>query len=898
MTKPLFYIRCTTCEARLGIHDKNLVGQIVSCPKCEGMVLVEPPVQTAAGAASAPDVKKDPKGGAEEKSAKKREVNPEMDLLDELSLDMTAPEKAAFSSSVSAGGNGNARAGLPDSPSAVKAGHGPGVSHAPPPPPPSSSAGISQQAGRGHVNLPHIPAHPQAPAPAHVSAQPHTIPAERHAATQFSGTSADGTVGVQASPNGGNADDLDTLLKKRAELSTGELVMRMAGVGVGVFILLLLAGMLLSSLFSKKSQEQTPAEATALETPPLKSPEMAENEQDAPKDAGPSKTADETDDAQDEVELIPWNGPDEEEEEEEDAYADGDENADAEDGGGEFLSDLGRNIHHGGGMEADDAALTGSLLSPADVTEENPFTAGDTPTNAENTQPDAGETPGGAGASEFISRPKNAHYSPSAQRMIHGADTLGTSPENFDDGKTQPGGKNSASRPPTAGAPSPLPPEDSVFISFPEKPSGEHLPAETAKKLSMTVRKLEAADTPLSSVLKFVEQAGGIKIIADWSALQSQGVQPGSPVNLELEEVTLRDILDAATQTHALGYVALGGNLKIVGAEAMQMAQEAAAGDEKMQRLIIPVDDLVSASRLASLQGKAGIQELITLIQTFVAPATWTKNGGLGKITASGSGKIQVEQQYPSVIREIHVFCDKLRLARNIPLRASENKEELAARVQADVDEQLTIISPFIAAQKTCKTPVTCDLSHAPPLSEAVLRVAHAAGAKIVLDENAINAVPVSEVVLDADIPDLDGKLNTARTLLDVPVTYHFSKVPFESAMNILLRHFPMLTCYPVSEDTFVMTTVQQAARTRTLAFIRVDDILSPAAEGSVIQDIRRTIQPDTWVKKTGDGGTGEISYDAVSGRFIIYQNPLVIHEIHQLLNTYRQKKTPGGGGT
>ncbi len=39
----MFTIRCTTCEARLGVKDETLIGQILACPKCGSMVLVAPP---------------------------------------------------------------------------------------------------------------------------------------------------------------------------------------------------------------------------------------------------------------------------------------------------------------------------------------------------------------------------------------------------------------------------------------------------------------------------------------------------------------------------------------------------------------------------------------------------------------------------------------------------------------------------------------------------------------------------------------------------------------------------------------------------------------------------------------------------------------------------------------
>ena len=39
----LFSVVCPTCEAKIGVHDKRLVNQLVQCPKCGSIVLLSPP---------------------------------------------------------------------------------------------------------------------------------------------------------------------------------------------------------------------------------------------------------------------------------------------------------------------------------------------------------------------------------------------------------------------------------------------------------------------------------------------------------------------------------------------------------------------------------------------------------------------------------------------------------------------------------------------------------------------------------------------------------------------------------------------------------------------------------------------------------------------------------------
>jgi outer membrane biosynthesis protein TonB len=41
--KELFSVECTTCKARLKVRSMAAVGQILSCPKCQSMVMIAPP---------------------------------------------------------------------------------------------------------------------------------------------------------------------------------------------------------------------------------------------------------------------------------------------------------------------------------------------------------------------------------------------------------------------------------------------------------------------------------------------------------------------------------------------------------------------------------------------------------------------------------------------------------------------------------------------------------------------------------------------------------------------------------------------------------------------------------------------------------------------------------------
>ncbi|MEX2185157.1 MAG: hypothetical protein WD875_00115 [Pirellulales bacterium] len=54
MAEKLFSISCETCGSRIAVRDVNLIGHILSCPKCSSMVMVQPPEDWTPPDADAP----------------------------------------------------------------------------------------------------------------------------------------------------------------------------------------------------------------------------------------------------------------------------------------------------------------------------------------------------------------------------------------------------------------------------------------------------------------------------------------------------------------------------------------------------------------------------------------------------------------------------------------------------------------------------------------------------------------------------------------------------------------------------------------------------------------------------------------------------------------------------
>ncbi|WP_254507591.1 hypothetical protein [Anatilimnocola floriformis] len=133
-----FTLTCTTCKSRLKVRDTGVVGQIMACPKCGGMVLIKPDPQVAPGQSSAPQNARSNETG---------ETKPDLSnsLRSLPPIDTAAPLKAdAFDDVDVLLGDVPARSMVPTP--TVRPGAGPaGHAHAAPLPPPKGSTPATTQ---------------------------------------------------------------------------------------------------------------------------------------------------------------------------------------------------------------------------------------------------------------------------------------------------------------------------------------------------------------------------------------------------------------------------------------------------------------------------------------------------------------------------------------------------------------------------------------------------------------------------------------------------------------------------------------------------------------------------------------------------------------------------------
>lgn len=115
-------------------------------------------------------------------------------------------------------------------------------------------------------------------------------------------------------------------------------------------------------------------------------------------------------------------------------------------------------------------------------------------------------------------------------------------------------------------------------------------------------------ETPLTDVIDFLEDLHQITILVDTAALQDEGVDPSSPVTLEVANVSLRNVTKLVLRPLSL--------TTIIEDDVLKVTTQSKA-DETLVTRVYPVHDLaVSAEEVTAL---------ISVIQNGVASETWKK---------------------------------------------------------------------------------------------------------------------------------------------------------------------------------------------------------------------------------------------------------------------------------
>ncbi len=207
----------------------------------------------------------------------------------------------------------------------------------------------------------------------------------------------------------------------------------------------------------------------------------------------------------------------------------------------------------------------------------------------------------------------------------------------------------------------------------------------------------------------------------------------------------------------------------------------------------------------------------------------------------------------PSVHTQLLVFCEKLRLARGLPLRSHGD----SARFHLD--------SRTANAKATLESPITANFSVPRPLEAILAYLRGATHLNLVVDYGALAAAGMSA--------DSESVLMAQRQ-------------PFGQALAALLE--PLDLTYRVVDDhTLLITTTKAAAQHAEIEFYSAADVVPAGSDGhDVITRISRQLA-------TGDASPGQVAieFDAPS-KFLIVRAPQSIQRrIESLLGNWRVAK-------
>jgi hypothetical protein len=182
--------------------------------------------------------------------------------------------------------------------------------------------------------------------------------------------------------------------------------------------------------------------------------------------------------------------------------------------------------------------------------------------------------------------------------------------------------------------------------------------------LTYVVPSVDLHDIPLDEAMRLVGGVAGVPITIDPLALRLAGVSASKPINMVGEAVTLMDLLTSSLKPLRLGVVAEGPYVTVIRLEA-----------DEVRTIQHQVADLIDGDEA----------ELATLLQS------------LGKLPADSQfidGKFAVTAPLATQY-DLVVLCERLRLARKLPLKTKYPPSLLSA------EPSLTTLAPMLDRRTT-----------------------------------------------------------------------------------------------------------------------------------------------------------------------------------------------------
>ena len=152
---------------------------------------------------------------------------------------------------------------------------------------------------------------------------------------------------------------------------------------------------------------------------------------------------------------------------------------------------------------------------------------------------------------------------------------------------------------------------------------------------------------------------------------------------------------------------------------------------------------------------KNGAAELATVMRKLIAPESWQGNGGRGTIDADADALTVM--QTGDVHQQLLVFCEKLRNARQKPIRSREDPQ------------RFTLVTRLDQAKGMLERPVTANFRQPAPLATVLTFLAGSTKSDILVDRAALAAADTSDRV-EGSLTVQKEKLGAALTDLLRPL--------------------------------------------------------------------------------------------------------------------------------
>jgi hypothetical protein len=361
---------------------------------------------------------------------------------------------------------------------------------------------------------------------------------------------------------------------------------------------------------------------------------------------------------------------------------------------------------------------------------------------------------------------------------------------------------------------------------------------DVAARLADPVAEIELNSVPLVKAVDLLASMSTLPITLDLESMAQLGVTPHDPISLHLTSVSVGRVLQTAVAQRGLAAMVENGQVLVTAPAEYR---------ETLRKVRYTVSDLTGDE-------KDSVAELAATVRKLIAPESWQGNSGQGTIETDTGALIVV--QTGDVHQQVLVFCEKLRNARQKPLRSREDPRRFTLATRLD------------QARKMLDRPVTANFHEPAPLAKILAFLAEATESDILIDRAA---------------------LATAETSDGVPASLAVQKEKLGTALAELLR--PLGLSYRALGANSIQVTTKEAAEEQLeLEFYPVGPWLAKGTSGQALAERLTTqVAASTW---RDVGGPGEDYFYPPSQCLVVLQSQPAQAAIEQFLMT----KGDGGG--